>query len=481
VFLVKQKPVHVLHDITEILKQENVVLSGKATQKLSEYLDSKLEPHSIPFDPKRPGLQSELDNGSRLRDAQARIKKQDPTSAQTAGSPYQPILDKTSRFGGPRNVNESFMSSASGMMSDLKPPVAAKPLENMRPPRDTNASSFDPSRLSPIPPFKPKPAAAGNAPKKAGSDTPNAHQLPTKKDSYEHGPEGMNASFYMPHTSLAFETLLPQVDRSVYEKPAKMEERADDALDVEEPIESAPATIGQTHPDVNHGPSLIPIIKIEEVDPKVVYFTPNNVGTIVKTRPDVDQTPQSDPSTSVIDFAYVSTQSSPGSSGTPGFQFSPEEKKELQDTPNSTPSSQTQDPLTQPQDPPAQSQGPSGSQAIDPADLFQPPTQAGRKRKKKPVETNPRRSARLAAKPARASSATPAPAAAPIPPRPVRNHNVKRGRTADDVDDADDGGGGRKKKVISKTAVEKQRETRRDENAKRGGSGRRSVLERRRV
>lgn len=200
--------------------------------------------------------------------------------------------------------------------------------------------------------------------------------------------------------------------------------------------EPEPETGPETHPDVNHSPPPIPVIKITDDD------------------------------------TAGGTQSSSGSSH---FQDSCQDTQEPQDTPDSTYFSQSQDPFTQ-------SQGRSGQQAIDPKDLLQPPAPAARKKKttkalKKPVEINPRRSARLAEK-----NPTPAPKApAPMAPPPVLNPSVKRDH-GDDVEGEDeDERGGRNKKVVSKAAVEKQRETRRGETAKRGGRDRRTELQRRGV
>ncbi|CAN9419232.1 unnamed protein product [Alternaria alternata] len=109
------------------------------------------------------------------------------------------------------------------------------------------------------------------------------------------------------------------------------------------------------------------------------------------------------------------------------------------------------------------------------------------------VEINPRRSARLAAKPTPASATTatkerqaPRPTAKNVLLlSPVLDPGSKRGRKEDSEEEEEDDyekegyESGRKKKIVSKATVERQRETR-GNVTKRGGNGpdRRTALER---
>ena len=108
------------------------------------------------------------------------------------------------------------------------------------------------------------------------------------------------------------------------------------------------------------------------------------------------------------------------------------------------------------------------------------------------MEINPRRSARLAAKPKPACATTatkerqaPRPTAKNVLLLyPVLERGSKRGRKDSEEEEEDDyekGGyeSGRKKKIVSKATVERQRETR-GNTTKRGGNGlhRRAALER---
>jgi hypothetical protein len=400
---------------------------------------------------------------------------------QRSESRDRPSTDTYNWFGGPRNINESFISPVSSIINTASADI---PLTDVRASKNTKLY------------------------------TSLAAKPPTKKQSFEHPPENVNGSFYFPNTAPSFAELYPNVDQSAYSRPREMQERAD-ALEDDEPIDITKGDhlIFEDGLLVDYTPSslvsatrtgqkeLKQVSSTEVVQPTfasadTVTANPDltihksNNGTVNeiksgddinvsdKTHPghrDVNHSSQPIPTITVTDPVVDSTQTSTNTSNSLGssrFQSFLEKTQESQNTPDSTYFSQSQDALTQPQDT-------IGSQTIAPKDLLQPPVPAARNKKalkgsKKPVEINPRRSARLAGK-------TPAPAPAPASSAPPSdlNSSAKRSRK-DDVDDKDESGG-RSKRVVSKADVERQRETRGKETAKRGGRDRRTALQRRDV
>jgi hypothetical protein len=369
-------------------------------------------------------------------------------------------------------------------------------LNRVHPPRVVKEPAVSALHTHPASLIKEEIAAATKTPVKIEAVSPVASGHSIKKECFEHGPEGVNASFYLPHDSTAFSKLLPKVDRSAYDKASLIQERADDYLDVgeDEFTERAPPVVtkdksllldhsadssvhGQDklHPNIDGISPRFPIKDditaaagkrtsdaFKEMDASVVSFTSNDIGAFGKIRPHVTQTPPAVPVIKVTGNTFSASQSSAGSSGFSGFQWSPAEtKKVFQDTPDSTIFDLSQG---------ASTKIPSAASPTDHSNSSGMVASSSTGR----VEINPRRSARLAKTSAPASSAPPAPSMVP-PPAPV--HGAKRGRKADIEDDSSHPS----KKVVTKATVVRQRDTRREEAAKRGGSRRRSVLERRRL
>jgi len=379
-------------------------------------------------------------------------------------------------------------------------------------------------------------AARARAPKKTKISACLTDRPPSKRHTFEHPPEDTNSSFYFPNTAPAFSQMLPSVDQSAYSKPVEMEERAD-ALVKDEPtfntkndfpaFDSKNLVRHQAH-------NVVPALKISKknlelvneaefqpedasVSVEIVVKSPehifadtkdettfqtqaDNTIDVSKTYPDLKHDSTSSPVAAITitkdttATVISSTLNSSQSSGVSMFPSSVATEQALQDTPDSTFFSQSQEVLTQ-------SLGHTITRTIDPKDL-QPPTSSMARRQKRALKApkkdaavgiNPRRSARLAAKPKLASATTATKERQA--PRPtaknvlllslVLNPGSKRRRKGapekEDEDDYEKEGydSGRKKKVVSKVAVERQRESR-GNATKRGGDGRdrRTALER---
>ncbi|KAH8642578.1 hypothetical protein IG631_00041 [Alternaria alternata] len=401
-------------------------------------------------------------------------------------------------------------------------------------PRDTKESFI--SGLDVASKHKLLEAARARAPKKTNISTCLTNRPPSKRHTFEHPPVDTSSSFYFLHTAPAFSQMLPNVDQSAYSKPVEMKERAD-AFIKDEPIFNTkndfPAFDSR---NLNRNPAhgVVSALKISkknleladeaEYQPKdasvsvetvvkspELIFADNkdettfqtqadNTIDVSKTYPNVKHASTPSPvaaititkdTTTTVNY---STLNSSQSSGVSIFPSSVATEQALQDTPDSTFFSQSQEVLTQ-------SRGHTITRTIDPKDL-QPPTSSMARRQKRAlkapkkdaaVEINPRRSARLAAKPklAPATTATKERQAPRLTAKnilllsPVLNPGSKRGRKEDseeeDEDDYEKEGyeSGRKKKIVSKATVERQRETR-GNATKRGGNGpdRRTALER---
>ncbi|RII09728.1 hypothetical protein CUC08_Gglean005718 [Alternaria sp. MG1] len=292
-------------------------------------------------------------------------------------------------------------------------------------------------------------AARARAPKKTKISACLTNRPPSKRHTFEHPPEDTNSSFYFPNTTPAFSQMLPNVDQSAYSKPVEMKERAD-ALVKDVPIfntkndfpafDSKNLVRHQAH-------NVVPAIEIlkknlELVDeaeyqpedasvsgeimvksPELIFADTKDETTfqtradndidVSKTFPDVKHASTPSP---VAAFTITkdttatvisSTLNSSHSASVSMSSSSVATEQALQDTPDSTFFSQSQEVLTQ-------SRGHTITRTIDPKDL-QPPTSSMARRQKRAlkapkkdaaVEINPRRSARLAAKPKPASATT---------------------------------------------------------------------------
>ncbi|KAH6858832.1 hypothetical protein BKA58DRAFT_444017 [Alternaria rosae] len=361
-YLLKQRPIHLFHDIKEIIKNSGVTLSESCSQELKRFLDGKLEPYSLPYGAKRPNLQANLDNIARLRVRRAQLKGQGATSESFPSA----NTDKRNGFNtNPRNVDESFMDVSSNVQTA---PAVPTPRTLLKRARANETVKYDTMyRRGPFDEV----ANRAHSPY-SFKEAPVASKRSTKAETFEHGPEDLNGSFYLHHDCPAFKKLLLQVDQSAYDKPSLIQECAD-SLDVveEEPIERAPLSItkddlvklkdgtdsnangrSKLDPEVNSKPTPAPVIKIEnamttsakraldafeEINSEAVSFTSDNLDVISNTRPAVNQTPPSVPAIKTEDVA-PGPQSSLSSFMSPGFQSSPSDvKQEVQDTPRQLP------------------------------------------------------------------------------------------------------------------------------------------------
>jgi len=527
--LLKQRPIDLFHGIKDIIKNNGVKLSESFSQELKQFLDEKLEPYSLPYGPKRPNLQADLSNSARLRDRRAQLQDQGATSKSfRPANPDKNDRDNT----GPRNVHESFMDVPWNVKTAPTMPAASIPKTVLKLQRAKETAEYDTMyRKGPFDPVINRvhpPYGFADAPVKVKVDSSVARKAPTKAEAFQHGPEGVNDSFNLHHESKAFATLLPQVDRSVYDKASLIQERADDYLDVgeEETVERAPLAItkdnlvkvedgigsdvqrhNQVHRTVDSKSPAAPAIKsekatttsakrtlnnaFEEMDPEAVSFTSDNLGAVKKTRPAVKQTPSS-ASAIKVEGATSGFQSSVGSSNSSGFQSSVSDvKQEFQETPDTTYLGESQQTLGRSQSPFSQTQGfPNafsrsrfGSQSFLSSPGSVTSQTSGR------VEINPRRSARLSQAKTTGSSAPSAsgPSAPPAPsptPSSASALGVKRRRSASLADEVEQvERQGRNKKFVTKEVVAKQREARHKEDAKdkkrSSAERRRSVLQRR--
>ncbi|KAI4698346.1 uncharacterized protein J4E84_001482 [Alternaria hordeiaustralica] len=502
----RSSPHHLSHDIKDILEKHGVKLSPGCSQELTRYLNDKLEAHSIPFDPKRPNLQADLDNSARLRDRRAQLKDQGATSNSPAKTLHRSNPDTFSRFGKPRNINESFMDIP------WNDPVSPSMLQ---PPMPVSVNSLLQGW-----PLKEKSVAAVKTPTKV------------KKEQSAQA-EIQNSVKFAKEPAVKVEIDRPietKIGSANIMKPTSVErERDDDYLDVgeEEIIERAPVTITkdslvkvedsvgsdvQRHNQIRRtadsksppAPAIKAekatttsakrtLIAFEEMDPDAVSFTSGNLGTIKKTRPAANQVPSSTPAIKAED-ATSGFQSSIGSSKSSGFHSSVSGiKSELQETPDTTYFGESQQTLGRSQSPSSQTQGFSNSfsrSRFGSQSFLSPPGSANSQTSGR-VEINPRRSARLSqARTTTADSSAPSASAPSAPPAPsptpssASSVGVKRRRSASLTDEVEQvERQGRNKKFVTKEVVAKQREARHNEDAKynkRSSAQRRASVLRRR-
>ncbi|KAI4644667.1 uncharacterized protein J4E78_009486 [Alternaria triticimaculans] len=479
-FLLKQSPHHLSHDIKDILEKHGVKLSPGCSQELTRYLNDKLEAYPIPFDPKRPNLQADLDNSARLRDRRAQLKDQGATSETPARTLHRSRPDTFSRFGKPRNINESFMDVP------WNDPVSPSMLQ---PPIPVSVNSLLQGW-----PLKEKSVAAVKTPAKV-----------EKEQSVKAEIQNSVKSAKEPSVKVEIDRpIKTKIGSANTMKPTLLKrERADDYLDVatEELAERAPL-------EVDPKPAPAPAIKaekatttsakrtlnaLEEMDSDAVSFTSDNLGAVKKTRPAVKQTPSSAPAIEV-ENNNSGFQSSIGSSNSSGFQSSVAGvKQEFQETPDTTYLGESQQTLGRSQSPFSQTQGfPnsfSGSRFGSQSFLSSPGSVTSQTSGR--VEINPRRSARLSqAKTTAAVPSAPSASASSAPPAPsptpssASSLGVKRRRSASLADEVEQvERQGRNKKFVTKDVVVKQREARNNEDAKdnkRSSAQRRASVLRRR-
>ncbi|KAI4656305.1 hypothetical protein J4E93_001024 [Alternaria ventricosa] len=499
-FLLKQSPHHLSHDIKDILEKHGVKLSPGCSQELTRYLNDKLEAYPIPFDPKRPNLQADLDNSARLRDRKAQLKDQGATSKSPAKTLHRSNPDIFSRFGKPRNINESFMDIP------WNDPVSPSMLQ---PPMPVSVNSLLQGW-----PLKEKSVVAAKTPTKV------------KKE------QSVQTEIQNPVKFAKEPAVKVEIDRSVDTKigsantmkPSPLNRgRTDDYLDVatEEIIERAPLAITrgnlikvedsvgsdvqrhhQIHRTVDCKSPPAPPVKsekdtarstkrthndFEQMDPDAVSFTSDILDAVKKTRPAVKQATSPSPAIKVEDETS-GFQSSIGSSKSSGFRSSVSDvKQEFQETPDTTYFGELQQTLGRSQSPFSQTQGlPNsfprsrfGSQSFLSSPGSVTSQTSGR------VEINPRRSARLSQAKTTAAGSSDLSASAPsAPPAPsptsssASSLGVKRRRSnslADEIEQVERQG--RNKKFVTKEVVAKQREARHEEDAK---DKKRSTVERRR-
>ena len=505
--MLKQRPIDLFHGIKDIIKSNGVKLSESFSQELKQFLDEKLEPYSLPYDPKRPDLQADLKNSARLRDRRAQL--QDQGAASKSFRPANP--DKNDRDNtGPRNVHESFMDVPWDIKTAPTAVAATIPKTVLKRPRAEETAEYDTMyRRGPLDQVANRvhpPYGFAEAPVKVEVDSYVARKANTKAENFEHGPEGVNDSFYLPYDSEAAKKLLPQVHQSAHDKASLIKDHAHDYLDVtqDEPSDRAPLAVtkGSLPPR--------PVIKVEknspenaervsdafeEMDPDAVSFTSNNLGAIKETRPAVKQASSPTPAIKVEDNTS-GFRSSIGSSNSSALQSSVSGvKNEFQETPNTTYFGESQQTLGRSQSPFNQTQGfPnsfSGSRFGSQSFLSPPGSVTSQTSGR--VEINPRRSARLSqAKTTAAGSSAPslsAPSAPPAPsptPSSASSLGVKRRRSTSLTDEVEQvERQGRNKKFVTKEVVAKQREARHNEDAKdqkRSSAQRRtSVLQRRQI
>ena len=502
--MLKQRPVDLFHGIKDIIKNHGVTLPPSCSQELKQFLDEKLEPYSLPHDPKRPNLQADLDNSARLRDRRVQLKDQGATSKAPAKTLHRSNLDTFSRFGKPRNINESFMDVP------WSAPVSASTLQ---PPMPVSVNSLLQGW-----PLKEKSVSAVKAPTKV------------KKEQSAQA-EIQNSVKFAKQPAVKVEIDGPietKIGSANTMKPTSLiQERADDYLDVgeEETIDRAPLAIAKDdfvkveesvgsdarrHRTVDSKSLPAPAIKsekatatsakctlnaFEEMDPEAVSFTSDNLDAIKKTRPASKQEPSPAPAIKVEDNPS-GFHSSIGSSNSSGFQSSVAGvKNEFQETPDTTYLGESQQTLGRSQSPFSQTQGFSNSfpSSRFGSQFFLSPPGSATSQTSGRVEINPRRSARLSqAKTTAAGSSTPSASAPSAPPAPsptpssASSVGVKRRRSASLTDEVEQvERQGRNKKFVTKEVVAKQREARHNEDAKdqkRSSAQRRtSVLRRRQI
>ncbi|KAI4605003.1 hypothetical protein J4E83_010874 [Alternaria metachromatica] len=504
-FLLKQSPHHLSHDIKDILEKHGVKLSPGCSQELTRYLNDKLEAYSIPFDPKRPNLQADLDNSARLRDRRAQLRDQVATSESPAKTLHRSNPDTFSRFGKPRNINESFMDVP------WNEPVSPSMLQ---PPMPVSVNSLLQGW-----PLKEKSAASPKTPVKVEKEQSVQTEIQNSVKFAKEPPVKVEIDRPVETKIRSTNTMEPtslnrgRADHYHDVATEELAERAplavtkDDLVKVEASVGSDVQRHHQVHRTVNPKPAPAPAIKsekttntsartldeFEETDPEAVSFTSDNLGAIKKTRPVVKQAPSPAPAIKVEDDTS-GFQSSVGSSNSSGFQSSISGvKSEFQETPDTTYFGESQHTLGRSQSPFSQTQGFSNSfsrSRFGSQSFLSPPGSATSQTSGR-VEINPRRSARLSqAKTTAAGSSAPsasAPSASPAPsptPSSASSVGVKRRRSASLADEVEQvERQGRNKKFVTKEVVAKQREARHNEDAKdqkRSSAQRRASVLRRR-
>ncbi|KAI4703751.1 hypothetical protein J4E89_009720 [Alternaria sp. Ai002NY15] len=478
-FLLKQSPHHLSHDIKDILEKHGVKLSPGCSQELTRYLNDKLEAYPIPFDPKRPNLQADLDNSSRLRDKRAQLQNQGATSELPAKTLHRSRPDTFSRFGKPRNINESFMDIP------WNDPVSPSMLQ---PPMPVSVNSLLQGW-----PLKGKSVAVVKTPTKVEKEQSAQAEIPNSVKFAKEAPVKVEID-----GPVAEELAERAPNPITKDRPVKSENNVDSKVDGH----------GKSHHEVDPKPAPAPAIKaekatttsakrtlnaLEEMDSDAVSFTSDNLGAIKKTRPAVKQAPSPAPAIKVEDDTS-GFQSSIGSSNSSGFQSSVSGvKNEFQETPDTTYFGESQQTLGRSQSPFSQTQGFPNSfprSRFGSQSFLSPPGSATSQTSGR-VEINPRRSARLSqVKTTAAVSSAPSASVSSAPPAPsptpssASSLGVKRRRSASLADEVEQvERQGRNKKFVTKEVVAKQREARHNEDAKdqkRSSAQRRASVLRRR-
>ena len=187
--MLKQRPDDLFHGIKDIIKGNGVKLSESFSQELKQFLDEKLEPYSLPYDPKRPSLQADLSNSARLRDRRAQLQDQGATSKSfRPANPDKNDRDNT----GPRNIHESFMDVPWEIKTAPTTPTVRPSRTASKRSRAEETAEYDTMyRKGPLdqvvnrvhPPY-----GFRKAPVKIEVDFSVACKAPTKAENFEHGP-----------------------------------------------------------------------------------------------------------------------------------------------------------------------------------------------------------------------------------------------------------------------------------------------------
>ncbi|KAI4917681.1 hypothetical protein J4E85_009773 [Alternaria conjuncta] len=505
-FLLKQSPHHLSHDIKDILEKHGVKLPPGCSQELTRYLNDKLEAYPIPFDPKRPNLQADLDNSARLRDRRAQLKDQGATPNSPAKTLPRSRPDTFSRFGRPRNINESFMyvpwdEPVSPSMLQPPMPVSVNSLLQGWPLKEKSIAAVKtPTKVekeqSAQAEIKNSVKIAKETPVKVEIDGPLKTKIESANTTRSTSLNQGRADDYL---DVATEKII---------KRAPLATTKDNPVKVEDSVGSDVQRHSQIHRTVDSKSPPAPVVKpetatttsakrtlkaFEDMDPDAVSFASDNLGAVKKTRPAVKQTPSSAPAIKVED-ATSGFQSSFGSSNSSGFRSSVSDvKQEFQETPDTTYLGESQQTLGRSQSPFSQTQDfpNSFSRSRFGSQSFLSPPDSAISQTSGRVEINPRRSARLSqAKMTAAGSSAPSASAPSAPPAPsptpssASSLGVKRRRSASVTDDVEQvERQGRNKKFVTKEVVAKQREARHNEDAKdqkRSSAQRRASVLRRR-
>lgn len=391
-----------------------------------------------------------------------------------------PNASTASRFGGPRDVHESFMDvprDESAEPSMLQPPrmircgLSRDIHGRISAPRkgegwSVSANSLIPGwsldeksvvaveksiKIEKEPPVK----AEVETPVKVGTDSPVTSKPLIEKQNFEYDPDDLATILDLSNGPNVFAPPLSHSDPAVCKKASPIQKRADDYLDEGDDINREPATttkdelsilqdinatksndgdLSKLHLHSSHTSPPAPIIKIEmntaddaeraigafeDIDPVFASFPFENSKAFGKARSDSYQMP---PSVSAINVenAASGTQSSVSSFNSCGFKSSPPDiKQDLQDTPDTTYLDQSQQTFGRSQSPFSQTQGlpNSFSQGRFGSQSFLSPPGSVISQTSGPVEINPRRSARLAqSKTPAPGSSAPSAPASQVPP-----------------------------------------------------------------